>query len=250
MKNFSIAVVAAVAIYLFGYFSYPLFNDVQNNPASITELQSETLSVSAAADNPASVMVVDAQQQATARETKVTDDTSTSSSSDLSESESTSNIASHTTNVTHADKEDRQQWSIAHQQRIVDLVNAYASDETREFIQQKILDNNEFLSGNDFKQDPAEDENWAYNMEQQLEMLILEHEMSDNFELLNLVCKQLTCDIFGIESKGNSWIQIYISLLKTVPNAEFSTGINDPKQLSFIENDGALIYAQLRFTSS
>lgn len=124
------------------------------------------------------------------------------------------------------------------------------SHETAEHMKLQISKDNEFLSQPPINQDPIEDENWAYNMEQQLKVLISQHELSDSFELLNLSCKQLMCDILGVEKDGNTWFKLYISILQAAPNAEFPDDNNATKSVQYMEGDIAVVYSQIKFKSS
>ncbi|MCJ8295636.1 MAG: hypothetical protein MJK15_14625 [Colwellia sp.] len=147
-------------------------------------------------------------------------------------------------------QKELEEWSVSHTERINDLVTAHMSSENAEHMKTQISKDNDFLTQPPIKQDPIEDENWAYNMEQQLKLLIAQHELSDKFQLLNLSCKQLMCDIFGIEKEGNTWFKLYISLLQNAPMVDFPDGSNDPKSVIYMENDLAVVYSQIRFKSS
>ncbi|MFT5529084.1 MAG: hypothetical protein ACI9C0_000753 [Alteromonadaceae bacterium] len=147
-------------------------------------------------------------------------------------------------------QKELEEWSVVHKDQINELVTAHMSSENAEHMKLQISKDNEFLTKPPIKQDPIEDDNWAYNMEQQLKLLISQHELSDKFQLLNLSCKQLMCDIFGVEKEGNSWFKLYVSLLQNAPNVEFPDGSNDPKSVVYMENDVAVVYSQIRFKSS
>jgi hypothetical protein len=115
------------------------------------------------------------------------------------------------------DQKELEEWSVVHKEQINELVTAHMSSENAEHMKSQISKDNDFLSQPSIKQDAIEDENWAYNMEQQLKIFISQHELSENFELLNLSCKQLMCDVFGVEKESNTWFPIYVSLLQNAP---------------------------------
>ena len=117
-------------------------------------------------------------------------------------------------------------------------------------MKSRIFEDNDFLTEPTIKQDPEDDMNWAYNMEEQLKLIISQHELSDSFELVNLTCKQLMCDIFGVEKTSNTWIKLYVSLLQNAPNIELPNGQNDPKSVVYMEDGVAVVYAQLRFNNN
>ena len=141
-------------------------------------------------------------------------------------------------------------WSAEHKVQIDDLVTSYLSDKSAKHMKSRIFEDNDFLTEPTIKQDPEDDMNWAYNMEEQLKLIISQHELSDSFELVNLTCKQLMCDIFGVEKTSNTWIKLYVSLLQNASNIELPNGQNDPKSVVYMEDGVAVVYAQLRFINT
>ncbi|WP_371373824.1 hypothetical protein [Thalassotalea aquiviva] len=141
-------------------------------------------------------------------------------------------------------------WSQAHKKMINELISAHMSAETGEQMLSLISNNNEFLTQPPLKQDPSNDEYWATNMEQELKFMIDQHELSNDFELLNVKCKQLTCDFFGLDRSGGSWSKIYFSLLINAPLASMPSESNQPKSVVFMENDTTVVYSQIHFKSS
>ncbi len=252
MRNLIINIIIAIVCFTSGYALYPSINDAEfettltnevtdeNNgiedivvvKATKTPLELKTnsnptgLSASAKEKNVELDKANEDEQIDTVVKEKITDET-----------------------VTVVQKE-LEEWSTVHKEHINELVTAHMSSVSAEHMKLQISKDNEFLTQPPIKQDPIEDGNWSYNMEQQLKLLISQHELSDKFQLLNLSCKQLMCDIFGVEKEGNSWFKLYVSLLQNAPNVDFPDGNNDPKSVVYMENDVAVVYSQIRFKSS
>ncbi|WP_206486532.1 hypothetical protein [Thalassotalea sp. G2M2-11] len=255
MKNMTINILIAIVCFTSGYALYPTINDTEFEPTLTNDVKSENSTTkdiavvsvpnvsqksninsgnSTLAELPASTkeknveldIANENEQFDTVVEDKITDET-----------------------VIVVQKE-LEEWSIVHKDHINELVTAHMSSENAEHMKLQISKDNEFLTQPPIKQDPIEDDNWAYNMEQQLKLLISQHELSDKFQLLNLSCKQLMCDIFGVEKESNIWFKLYVSLLQNAPKVEFPDGNNDPKSVIYMENDVAVVYSQIRFKSS
>ncbi len=139
-------------------------------------------------------------------------------------------------------------WASEHRSKVSDLIEAHASPQLSGYMVEKMKEANSFVSQPELKQPLAEDEGWAFNMEQELRQFIASHETTESFELLNLSCKQLVCDILGRDSGGHSWQKLYIAILTKVPTVELpNPNINPPKMLNYLDGDIAMIYAQIRF---
>ncbi|MCB5228067.1 MAG: hypothetical protein NWQ54_25780 [Paraglaciecola sp.] len=138
-------------------------------------------------------------------------------------------------------------WSTEHKNHLNDLIDAYMSNQrSAEGMKSQIAKDNDFLQKPKIKQDPVEDANWAYTMEQQVRMLIAQHELSASFNVINVSCKQLVCDILGAEKTANTWFNLYISLLQSLPNADFADD-NGAKSVVYLENNNTMVYFQIKF---
>jgi hypothetical protein len=254
MKNLITNIIIAIVCFTLGYMFYPSINETNINPILTNEknsdenIQSNSETVKqqkivTESINDRTITNTPEQLANIVEETEVDEiNTTPQVSSEIKDkAKDEGNIVFQT---------ELEEWSAVHKEQINELISAHMSGETAEHMKLQILKDNEFLSKPPINQDPIEDENWAYNMEQQLKLLISQHELSDSFELLNLSCKQLLCDILGVEKDGNTWFKLYINLLQTAPNAEFPDGNNDPKSVQYMEGDIAVIYSQIRFKSS
>ncbi|MCP4413717.1 MAG: hypothetical protein GY808_14245 [Gammaproteobacteria bacterium] len=96
------------------------------------------------------------------------------------------------------DEQELQKWSVDHTEQLLKLIETNLPDFVAKEMKKQITINNNFLDNPELRQEPIEDSNWAFLMEQYLNDFISTHELSDDFELINLTCKQLTCGILGI----------------------------------------------------
>ena len=58
------------------------------------------------------------------------------------------------------------------------------------------------------------------------------------------------CDILGVDSEGNTWFKIYISLLNNATNVDFVDRDASTKSISFLEGNANIVYSQIRFKNS
>jgi len=252
MKNLFINAIVAIVCFTLGYGFYPSINDteivtalsdkvdIENDDTAVVKAQElvPTIKVNSDLSN-------DLVTSANAKEENVALD-------EVNIDEEVNPVVKEqiTDETVIVAQKELEEWSVAHKDQINELVTAHMTSENAEHMKLQISKDNEFLTQPPIKQDPIEDDNWAYNMEQQLKLLISQHELSDKFQLLNLSCKQLMCDIFGVEKEGNTWFKLYVSLLQNAPKVEFPDGNNDPKSVVYMENNVAVVYSQIRFKSS
>jgi len=164
--------------------------------------------------------------------------------------EITQTIASNENNKPSVLESELQRWSADHKNRISELIHQYMSNDNAEHMKYQILKDNDYFVQPSIKQDSVIDSYWSSNMEVQLKSLIESHEQNEKFELLHISCKQLMCDILGIEKEENTWFNLYVSLLQKSPSVDFPDGNNNPKSVVHMENDVAVVYSQIRFKSS
>lgn len=143
------------------------------------------------------------------------------------------------------------EWAKEHSTKLKELIDANSSSELSSHMFAKIKEGTPFVNQPELKQDVIDDDVWAYNMTQELRMFIENHQDAANFELLNVSCKQLMCDILGKDIGGNSWIKIYIDALTQLPNAEFpSSDTESPMSLTYLDGNDNIVYAQVKFKAS
>ncbi len=140
------------------------------------------------------------------------------------------------------------EWAASHKESIDTLITTHVPSNLVAGMSAKLSENNDFINNPELMQTPAEDDNWSYNMEQTLTHLLLGHQLSQEFELLNLTCKQLTCDILAID-KARVWMPLYIHLLTN----EASLISNQEKAfsaLNYIDGNVNYLYTQHNFKGS
>ncbi|MCH2056041.1 MAG: hypothetical protein MK214_05400 [Thalassotalea sp.] len=143
------------------------------------------------------------------------------------------------------------EWATEHRSKLQELITANSSSELSSHMFAKIQEGNDFVTQPELKQDVIDDDVWAYNMTQELRQFIENHKHAANFELLNVSCKQLMCDILGKDIGGNTWFKIYIDALTQIPNAEFpSSETESPMSLTYLDGNDNIVYAQVKFKPS
>lgn len=254
MKNLFTNIIIAIVSFTLGYMFYPSIKETNVNPILTNEISPDE---NIQNNSETSKQLKIASELINDKTITNTPEQSASIVEDIEVDEV--NVSPQVTSVKKDKVTDEaiivvqkelEEWSAVHKEQINELVSAHLSNETAEHMKLQISKDNDFLSQPPIKQDPIEDDNWAYNMEQQLKVLIYQHELSESFELLNLSCKQLMCDILGVEKENRAWFKLYVNLLQNAPNIEMPDGNNDPKSVVYRENDVAVVYSQFRFKSS
>ncbi|SNY49520.1 hypothetical protein SAMN06297280_1446 [Arsukibacterium tuosuense] len=141
-------------------------------------------------------------------------------------------------------------WSEDYKKELFLIVDENMPQHSADFMKLQINKNSSHINNNELKQDPAIDENWAYIMEQDIRSLINQHQLKAEFDILSVTCKQLSCEILGIEYTAQSWQKIYVSLLTALPNVVFpDVGGAAP---TFSINEGArdLVFGRISFKKS
>jgi len=147
-------------------------------------------------------------------------------------------------------RQDLQQWSASHTDDLNELITAHMSGSAAKHLQTQILENNTLLSEPPIKQDGANDLNWSYDMEQHLRDVIGELASDGQLELLSLSCKQLVCDVLGLEQEPHAWLKIYINILHSVPNVIRSNDSSEFTPISYLDGDVQVLYDQIRFSKA
>lgn len=254
MKGLLIKSIIAVVFFVLGYVFYPTINSVQNEGAIESEIKAQSLIKNDAKRDVLQTFeplasnklpTVKKVQVPEAKNAKVEINLLT-----IEEQTTSLNVQEELEEIDETGvsiQEELVQWSAEHKKQIEQLIEANMQNESAEHMKAQISNGNDFLSKPPIMQDLIEDELWAYNMEQQLRLLIAQHELSYGFNLLNLSCRQLMCDIFGIEKESNTWIKLYFSLLQNAPNAEFPDANSGLKSIQYMQNDTS---SQIRFKSN
>lgn len=138
-------------------------------------------------------------------------------------------------------------WSALHKETIEQIISENVPTTLADAMTEMIAIDNNFLYNPEVLQDTQSDENWAFIMEQDLRSLINQNPESASFTLLGLTCKQLTCEILGVENTSGAWRNIYFSLLQTVPSIQLPNGNGGERNVNFSEDNISYIYYQLKF---
>lgn len=142
-------------------------------------------------------------------------------------------------------------WASKHKADLNELINTHLPNHIAQNMIDMIGQNNEFLTQPTVKQDPAIDANWAFNTEQELRSYIENHPESNHFDLISVSCKQLKCDVLGIEKEAQAWIKIFFSMFKNLPNVNPPDSSGDTNSFSFLNGDDTTsVYYQLKFKPS
>lgn len=148
-------------------------------------------------------------------------------------------------------KEELKQWAAQHKSELNKLINTHVPNHIADNMFNMVVENNEFLTEPRIKQNPDIDNNWAYNTEQELTSYIKNHTEADKFDLISVSCKQLKCDVLGIEKEAQAWIKIFFSMFKNLPNVNPPDSSGDTTSFSFLNGDSTTsIYYQLKFNPS
>lgn len=149
--------------------------------------------------------------------------------------------------IVQADQQTLANWSKVHTEKLKQTITDNMPTMLAEFMLPEILKDNNFINNNTLKQSMSDDEIWAYNMELDLRHAITRHSASSGFNLLQVTCKQLACEIVGIDTVGDAWNKIYINILRTVPTIVLPDINTKPKSILFKENNLIYVYTVINF---
>ncbi|KGJ95725.1 hypothetical protein [Thalassotalea sp. ND16A] len=255
MTNLKVILIVSVVSLFVGYNLYPIVNGDSLNSSYQKTSRSDSAPLSS----------LDAELSNSTINTKQDNTSSTNETSELSklktlnedfddEHQSSNEVVSkqkareiEPTYHEGSLSQELKDWSNTHKKRINTLIDEYASEQTSPFLKDMIEKNNDFLNSPMAKQDADTDINWAFIMEQDIRNVIMQHENSNGFDLLNLTCKQLTCEILGVEREFNSWTDIYVSMLTSLESVKFPEKGKVLNTKSFEEDGFHIIYAKLDF---
>lgn len=146
-------------------------------------------------------------------------------------------------------KETLIDWSVNHKNKLHQIFDENMPQSISSSMKSSLVNNNTMLNDPTVEQDTIEDDNWAFLMEQDIRAHITQHDLSAGFDILNISCKQLICDIVGIERQANSWLPIYRGFY-SFPNIRFRSEGKKPKNIVRTDQGIQYIYAQIIFKPS
>lgn len=141
-------------------------------------------------------------------------------------------------------------WSKEYENELFGIVENNMSTRTADFMKLQLTKNSFLLNNHELKQDAGEDDNWAYLMEDNIRSAIEQHELKPDFDILSIKCKQLSCEIMGIERAVNTWQTIYVSLFSVLPSAIFPDINDGPTSYSIKEGDVDYSFSNISFKKS
>jgi len=260
MKNGFLVSLTGVLCFILGYLAYPQVNSIEEDNSQLVQSSYTQQSKSHVEENPQiSPQKTDIRltRQQYTDDKQVRLDEISSFKNDGTNKEQITNEASLSSSLddtqTFEDydqllEDELKEWSSNHKTTVQDLITTHMSPEAAESMFGMIAKDNEFLTKPTFQQSSETDQVWAFEMEQQLQYLIEQHELSPQFELLNISCKQLMCDIVGIEKQARSWLTIYFSLLSSIATIDTSNE-NGTKSIQYVQDENYITYWQIKFKS-
>jgi hypothetical protein len=141
-------------------------------------------------------------------------------------------------------------WSEDYKKELFLIVDENMPQHAADFMKSQINENSMHINNREPQQDPAIDENWAYIMEQDIRSLINQHELKAGFDTLSVTCKQLSCEIMGVEFTPRSWQKIYVSLLTDLPNVVLPDMNGATPTFSINEGERDLVFGRISFKRS
>jgi hypothetical protein len=247
-KNIFILTAAVIAIVSFFYFfKVPIKETtVEDQVESISISKEEYASLLAAKQSNKTLQANTLESMAFIPVSTATDDKQMSSV-DV-EFESQQNV----TNI--VEQRDTSEllvaWSKAYQKELFDIVDNNMPAHTADFMKLQLNKNSLLLNNRKLKQNAQEDENWAFLMEDNIRFAIEQHELKPDFDILSIKCKQLSCEIIGIERGVDTWHEIYVSLFSALPNAIFPDINDSPRSYSIREGDVDYSFSNISFEKS
>ena len=223
MKNNSI--ILALACTFLAYLAYPFFSTQQTDEAAlITSNDANML------NNVAAVITNDELEPAT----PIDDDETFYDSKQQAIDEDKINI------------QELQDWTTSHKSSIFKIINKSLPPSLIAKFKKIIPEHNDFLESPTLNQDPFTDKFWAYDMEFTLRDLIVQHELSYDFEILSITCKQLICEVIGIDKTALVWRKIHQSLITNYQVVDLLERA-DTRKIALAENGQIHIYYQYKF---
>ena len=251
MKTISTNVIVAITAFTTGYLLYP-----QLNSNTSTELNTKVPPKAQSSNTQPEALANHSLDETQVNKTAATNDESQQELEDESLILNPDNNASvenqldkKVTNMPSSiEQEQLKEWSVEYQENIESILLSYMTEGAAMHMKEEIITNNEIFDTPSINQDPTDDETWAFNTEQQLRQLLEQHELSNDFDVFNVSCKQLNCDILGVDKTRNSWFPIYFSLLGSFSNAIFPDDNNPAKSIQYLEGDAMFVYSQIKFS--
>lgn len=246
-KIAKILVFGAVNIVI-GYAIYPIINtDVVSDKVEATE----AIAVYTSENNDTSTIRLIAPAKKAMKNDALGSQSTITLSTNVNQSDKTVTQTNKTTKNHATDDPDflaLNHWALLHKEKLFETISANVPNGLADAMKNVIAENNNFLNKPELVQEAYKDENWVYITEQDLRNLIVQNPISVDFNLLKLTCKQLTCEVFGSETKNGTWRKIYWSLLQSLPNLKQPDSSNSRDSISLSDDGISYIYFKLKFS--
>ncbi|GLX80256.1 hypothetical protein tinsulaeT_35960 [Thalassotalea insulae] len=248
MKSYLKGGIIVLVSSALGYQLYPILNDTKQDISQFNNSEQSKNSEHSQVSNlgtPDTLIIQESKALSNTR--KMSDESETMTTQKIEHTTKLSNDISEDYSIekTYA-KEELKQWSIEHKEKLNQIIDDNMPVSISSVMKSSIGNNNQMLNDPSLQQDHIEDDNWTYLMEQDMRAYITQHELAAGFELLNISCKQLICDVIGIEREANVWFQIYRGFY-SFPNILFPKDGNRPLNIVRMDNGIPYIYAQIMF---
>jgi hypothetical protein len=252
MKKVAYSVVVAVISLCIGYGIYPILNTNEHSSSQLIDIVNSDDHILIEKTSTPKILTTSQQNQQITPAPKIAQNIEQEIEIKTSAPDAANIIKTNKTNAELSEPDapaikELNNWAISHKallgQTILENVPPLFADAMTDMISK----DNDFLNKPKVIQESQLDENWAYIMEQELRNLINQNPASADFNLLLLTCKQLTCEILGLENAKNAWRKIYFGLLQTAPLIKLPNGESRFKNINFSENNIAYVYSQLKF---
>lgn len=236
---------------IIGYSLYPAFNDKAPSSSSyekVTKAEKESRPPTLLVENSKEKVI---QQKNSVSHYQVIPEKSSQITRQKEESELpiTSDVSDDNSLEYSFAKEELINWSITHKNKLKQVIDENMPKSISTSMMSSLVNNNIMLNDPTVKQDSIEDDTWVFLMEQKIRAHITQHNQSAGFDILNVSCKQLICDVVGIEREAYTWFEIYRGFY-SFPNISFPKEGQRTTNITKRENGISYIYAQIIFQRS
>jgi hypothetical protein len=236
---------------LLGYVAYPIINSSQREQSSDDNFMSVIEEPKTTLDSRDSILQNKSQENLNiepldTKETNLFNQDELTSSGSLEEITQSNNFEVRMSEEDKIIAQELNDWAESHKKILYDLIESKLPEKAASNLKKLILIQNQSIEPRTVYQDAVLDEAWAYQMEQTLNDLIMQYEPSYGTEIVNITCKQLICEVLGI----NHAEPTLLVLQTTIRNHPLLINILDSVQTrmsSTIENNRFYVYFQLTF---
>lgn len=139
-------------------------------------------------------------------------------------------------------------WSQNRKADIESLIKEHNSEGV-DFMIDKLIGENPYLTEHAIRQDPIEDEIWSIQMQQDLYLMLHQHQTiaAGLAVIQDLSCRQLTCEVIVVEHSPNVWMPVYLDTLGKLAAQGYSLDNDSPHNYQFTFENQGFVYNQFVF---